>query len=124
MDSDDREVANQVGEEHLHALDVKSGKGVCFEFSRTGKCSYKTKFGSCEYSHDPEDVAKFKAAELQGPAYAQRLKDGVGHYVRGVYVRMKDGGSNSRQQSSPPGRHSPPRNRAASGVQRSRRRDV
>ena len=118
----------QVGEEHLHALDSKVGKGVCFEFARTGKCSYKDKFGKCGYSHDPEDVAKFKAAELLGPNYVKKANK---------YIE-----AGSKPQSGPPRRSSvsvayqpghkgtspgmrPPfRKRASSGAQRSGRRDV
>ena len=39
---------------------------VCFKFANYGRCDRLEKNGHCEYSHDPEDIKKFKAAQTLG----------------------------------------------------------
>jgi len=128
VDPDDLEVEMQVGEEHLHAVVGKDGKGVCFEFARTGKCRYKEKFGECGYSHDPEDVATFKAVEKMGPGYVQRASRMMAAGARprpgpprksSVSVAYNPG-----HKGTSPGMRPPFRKRASGGAQRSGRRDV
>ena len=107
---------SQDGEDYLHAVVGKDGKGVCFEFARTGDCAYKKKHGKCGYSHDPEDVAKFKAAELLGPNYRARSGSPRRSSVSVAY--------NPGHKGTSPGMRPPFRKRASSGAQRSGRRDV
>ncbi len=67
-----------VGDQYLFALVDGSGRRVCFDFARTGKCGYQEKTGKCSFSHDSDLVAKFKAAELLGPGFVQRSAKAIG----------------------------------------------
>ena len=59
-------------EQYLTAVVGKDGRTlVCYDFAKLGKCKYQDKPGGCKYSHAAEDVQRFKAAELLGPANFQ-----------------------------------------------------
>ena len=75
MDSDGRNEDNW-----LHGVSMDPDKkrpGVCFKFAKTGACEYGTK---CSYSHNAEDVKRYKAAKLLGP--------GMVNVTRGPDVRI------------------------------------
>ena len=63
----------------LCALEGKSGQLVCWEFAKTGKCSWMEKNGKCQFSHKPEDVEYWRAANALG-------KDGVTNLYRNTHV--------------------------------------
>ena len=99
---------------------------VCFEYARTGKCSYQDKHGKCRYSHDNDVITKFKAAEFLGPGYVQKsYKDISGHKnsaptKRGnVHVAYNPG-----HKGTSPGIRAPFGKHASRRTQRSGRRDI
>ena len=88
-------------DEWLCALEGKSGKLVCCQFAKTGKCSFIEKTGKCTFSHAAEDIAFWKAANQLG-------KDGLASEYKNSHVKFgpdKSGGaSSSGPYSVPPGR--------------------
>ena len=76
---------NDEMDEYLHALVSKDGKGVCYEFAKTGKCKHQEEKGKCIYSHDSEDIEKFKAAQKLGPSVFQQVaKQALDKYKSGI----------------------------------------
>jgi hypothetical protein len=122
---DEEELAHEENDEdeYLNAVVDEGGKRVCFEFARTGKCSYQEKHGKCNYSHDKDAVTKFKAAELLGPDFARRsakIMDSRGPAKRGnVHVTYNPG-----HKGTSPGIRAPFGKHASRRTQRSGRRDT
>ena len=129
-DEEDLELVPEelVGDEYLHAVTSKDGTLVCFEFARTGKCKYWDKFGKCKYSHAPEDVARFKAAELLGPSYAQRAaKNIVSTYKANTPTGHRTAVAASYSpghRGTSPGMRAPFRKSGSRGTRRSGRRST
>ena len=68
-DSSDEEAV----EDYLLSVVSKDSKGVCYEFAKTGKCKHLEEEDRCTHSHDGEDVARFKAAQLLDPSYTDAV---------------------------------------------------
>jgi hypothetical protein len=51
----------------LEIKNAQTGRRVCFEFARTGKCKWLKEKGTCTFSHEQEDVDRFNNAEKLGP---------------------------------------------------------
>eukprot|EP01042_Synura_sphagnicola_P036324 gene36324-biopygen2213 len=52
-------------------------KRVCFQFANEGRCEFMEKTGKCIYSHDAEDVKKYKAAKALGKKTIQTIAKGL-----------------------------------------------
>ena len=101
----------------------EGGKRACHEFARTGKCSYQEKHGKCNYSHDSDVIAKFKAAETLGPDIIRksaRVMDSRAPAKRGrLHVTYNPG-----HKGTSPGIRAPFGKHASRRTQRSGRRDT
>ena len=103
MKHEEEELLNEVEEElgedgWLCAVEGKSGKRVCWQFAKTGKCGWLEKSGKCTFSHEPEDIALWKALNAAG-------KDGVKSGYKAAHVKFAPTKAGS---ATSPGPHSTP----------------
>ena len=62
----------------LAAIQYNPGKkSVCFQFAKEGRCEFMEKTGKCIYSHDAEDIKKYKAAKALGKETIQTIAKGL-----------------------------------------------
>ena len=62
----------------LAAIQYTPGKkSVCFQFAKEGRCEFMEKTGKCIYSHDAEDIKKYKAAKALGKETIQTIAKGL-----------------------------------------------
>jgi len=62
----------------LAAIQYTPGnKSVCFQFANEGRCEFMQKTGKCIYSHDAEDIQKYKAAKALGKEAIQTIAKGL-----------------------------------------------
>ena len=91
-----------------------NGRQVCFRFANEGKCERMEKTGSCKYSHDPEDVKRFKAARVLGPEGIEN----IAKTLRGQGQFDKTHTDQPPKPSSQGARVSPKRSQGPPGVAR------
>jgi len=89
--------------------------GVCFQFARESKCDRLEKNGHCEYSHHPDDVARFKAAKLLG-------QDGVKKIARNMQQKGTYDKTHSESGPRPPSEGSKPTHKRPPGAYGAARR--
>ena len=60
--TDEYDVPADLGDDAwLAAIQYTPGKkSVCFQFAKEGRCEFMEKTGKCIYSHDAEDIKKYK----------------------------------------------------------------
>jgi hypothetical protein len=96
------EMAAELGEDGwLYALEGKTGRKVCWQFAKTGKCGWEEKNGKCMFSHEPEDIELWKAAKALG-------KEGIQSAYKNTHVKF---GPAKVGSATSPGPHSTPTSR-------------
>ena len=75
---------------------VHKGRNVCWSFADTGKCAFESEGKTCRFSHEPQDVERYKLAKSLGPKI---VKEGFGR----IQLKMNPGRVGSATSPGPRG---------------------